>query len=68
MIYTNENGDVIEINRFDYVSEHEYYTSVENMLRPYVVAPNVTSVSSAPKLENLEKINDILKTFHNKSR
>jgi hypothetical protein len=68
MIYTNENGDVIEINRFDYVSEHEYYASVENMLRPYVVAPNVTSVSSAPKLENLEKINDILKTFHNKSR
>ena len=68
MIYTNENGDVIEINRFDYVSEHEYYASVENMLRAYVVAPNVTSVSSPPKLENLEKINDILKTFHNKSR
>ena len=68
MIYTNENGDVIEINRFDYVSEHEYYASVENMLRSYVVVPNVTSVSSPPKLENLEKINDILKTFHNKSR
>ena len=37
MIYVNDNGELIEINRHDYVNEKQY-SKVSEMFKSYIVA------------------------------
>ena len=53
MIYVNDNGELIEINRHEYISEKQYYSKVSEMFKSYINATEKDRTMTAKnKLEN----------------
>lgn len=68
MIYVNDNGELIEINRHDYVNEKQYYSKVSEMFKSYIVASEKDRIVTAKdKLENLETIETMVDEFITKN-
>ena len=68
MIYVNDNGELIEINRHDYVSEKQYYSKVSEMFKSYINATEKDrTMTSKNKLENLETIENMILDFNKKN-
>ncbi len=68
MIYVNDNGELIEINRHDYVNEKQYYSKVSEMFKSYIVATEKDRIVTAKdKLENLETIETMVDEFITKN-
>ena len=68
MIYVNDNGELIEINRHDYVNEKQYYSKVSEMFKSYIVATEKDrTVTAKDKLENLETIETMVDEFITKN-
>ena len=68
MIYVNDNGELIEINRHDYVNEKQYYSKVSEMFKSYINATEKDRIVTAKdKLENLETIETMVDEFITKN-
>jgi hypothetical protein len=67
MIYTNENGELLEINRHDYVCETQYYSKISEMFKSYIQATERDRTAHVKhRQENLETIEQMVDEFHNK--
>ena len=68
MIYVNDNGELIEINRHEYVSEKQYYSKVSEMFKSYINATEKDRTMDAKnKFENLETIETMVDEFITKN-
>ncbi len=68
MIYTSENGELIEINRHNYVSESQYYSKVIELFKSYINAPEKDQpINAKARFENLETIEDMIISFNTKN-
>ena len=68
MIYVNDNGELIEINRHEYVSEKQYYSKVSEMFKSYINATEKDRTMDAKnKFENLETIENMILDFNKKN-
>lgn len=69
MIYTSENGELIEINRHDYVSESQYYSKVIDTFKSYInVTEKDRTINAKCRLENLETIECMITSFNTKNK
>ena len=68
MIYVNDNGELIEINRHEYVSEKQYYSKVSEMFKSYINATEKDRIMDAKnKFESLETIENMILDFNKKN-
>ena len=62
MLFADEKGKVVEINRMEYVTDPGYYSAVENMYKIYVTHSSNVSSTSVPNLRmnNLEVLSQVV--------
>lgn len=62
MLFADERGKVVEINRMEYVTDPSYYSAVENMYKMYVTHCRNVSSTVAPNLRmnNLDVISNVI--------
>lgn len=58
MLFNTINGNTIEINRSDYVTDMNYYSSVEAMYKVYIKPSNTKS--NNVRMNNLEVLSNIV--------
>ena len=58
MLFNTINGNIIEINRSDYVKDSNYYSSVEAMYKVYIKPSNTKSTNV--RMNNLEVLSNIV--------
>ena len=62
MLFADERGKVVEINRMDHVTDPGYYSAVENMYKIYITHSRNVSSTVAPNLRmnNLEVLSKVV--------
>lgn len=62
MLFADERGNFVEINRMEYVTDTGYYSAVENMYKMYVTHCRNVSSTVAPNLRmnNLEVLSKVI--------
>ena len=58
MLFNMVNGNTFEINRSDYVTDTNYYSSVETMYKVYIKPSNTKSKNV--RMNNLEVLSNIV--------
>ena len=58
MLFNTINGNTVELNRSDYVTDSNYYSSVESMYKVYIKPSNTKSTNV--RMNNLEVLSNIV--------
>ena len=58
MLFNMINGNTVELNRSDYVTDSNYYSSVEAMYKVYIKLSNTKSTNV--RMNNLEVLSNIV--------
>lgn len=58
MLFNTINGNTVEINRSEYVTDNNYYSSVEAMYKVYIKPSNTKS--NNVRMNNLEVLSNIV--------
>lgn len=70
MIYINESGEFVEINRHEYSSEKQYYCKISEIFKPYINATEkeISRHNTKVKFENLEIIENMMQDFNKNNK